>query len=34
MTDAVIKCESVFKIFGVNAKKMLEDANGNIDAKT
>ena len=29
----VIKCDSVFKIFGVNAKKMLETSNGNVDAK-
>ena len=34
MTDTVIKCESVYKIFGTNAKKMLQDANGNVDAKT
>jgi glycine betaine/proline transport system ATP-binding protein len=34
MTDTVIKCESVFKIFGTNAKKMLQEANGNVDAKT
>ena len=34
MTDTVIKCDSVYKIFGANAKKMLEDANGNVDAKT
>ena len=34
MTDAVIKCESVYKIFGENAKKMLEESNGNVDAKT
>ncbi len=34
MTDAVIKCDSVYKIFGVNAKKMLQEANGNVDAKT
>ena len=34
MTDAVIKCESVYKIFGANAKKMLQEANGNVDAKT
>ena len=33
MSDAVIKCESVYKIFGTNAKKMLEEANGNVDAK-
>ena len=30
----VIKCESVFKIFGNNAKKLLENSNGNVDAKT
>ena len=30
----VIKCESVFKIFGNNAKRLLEDSNGNVDAKT
>ena len=34
MTNTVIKCDSVFKIFGPNAKKMLKDANGNVDAKT
>jgi len=34
MTNAVIKCDSVYKIFGANAKKMLEEANGNVDAKT
>ena len=34
MTDAVIKCDSVYKIFGTNAKKMLQEANGNVDAKT
>ena len=33
MTDTVIKCDSVYKIFGTNAKKMLEEANGNVDAK-
>ena len=32
--QSVIKCESVYKIFGANAKKMLENANGNVDAKT
>jgi glycine betaine/proline transport system ATP-binding protein len=31
---AVIKCESVFKIFGKNAKSLLESANGIIDAET
>ena len=30
----VIKCESVYKIFGNNAKNLLEDSNGNVDAKT
>ena len=30
----VIKCQSVFKIFGANAKKMLQDVSGNVDAKT
>jgi len=34
MSDKVIKCESVYKIFGANAKKMLQDASGNVDAKT
>ena len=34
MSDKVIKCEAVYKIFGANAKKMLHDANGNVDAKT
>ena len=34
MSETVIKCESVYKIFGQNAKKMLEEANGNVDAKT
>jgi glycine betaine/proline transport system ATP-binding protein len=29
----VIKCESVYKIFGENAEKMLQSANGNVDAK-
>ena len=32
--QAVIKCESVYKIFGDNAKKMLQDSQGNVDAKT
>jgi glycine betaine/proline transport system ATP-binding protein len=31
--DPVIRCESVYKIFGANAKKMLNDSNGNVDAK-
>ena len=34
MSDAVIKCESVYKIFGGNAEKMLQEANGNVNAKT
>ena len=29
----VIKCDSVFKIFGVNAEKLLQSSNGNVDAK-
>ena len=29
----VIKCESVYKIFGTNAEKMLQNSNGNVDAK-
>ena len=29
----VIQCDSVFKIFGPNAKKMLQSSNGNVDAK-
>ena len=33
-TQSVIKCESVYKIFGANAKEMLENANGDVDAKT
>ena len=31
--EPVIKCSSVYKIFGENAKKMLRDAGGNVDAK-
>jgi len=34
MSDKVIKCESVYKIFGAGAKKMLQDARGIVDAKT
>ena len=30
----VIKCESVYKIFGNNALKLLEKSNGQVDAKT
>ena len=33
-TTPIIKCESVYKVFGVNAKKMLEGITGNVDAKT
>jgi len=29
----VIKCDSVYKIFGDNAEKMLQNSNGNVDAK-
>ena len=29
----VIKCESVYKIFGLNAKKMLQNANGKVNAE-
>ena len=29
----VILCDSVFKIFGDNAKKMLAGVQGNVDAK-
>ena len=32
-TEPVIKCESVYKIFGNNAKKILESANGQVSAK-
>jgi len=34
MSDKVIICESVYKIFGAGAKKMLQDVSGNVDAKT
>ena len=30
----VIKCDSVYKIFGAGAEKMLQNSNGNVDAKT
>jgi len=33
MSTSVIKCESVYKVFGVNAKKMLQGVSGNVDAK-
>jgi len=31
--EPVIKCRSVYKIFGENADRMLREANGNVDAK-
>ena len=34
MSDKVIKCEAVYKIFGAGAKKMLQDVSGDVDAKT
>jgi len=34
MSDKVIKCEAVYKIFGAGGKKMLQDVSGNVDAKT
>jgi len=33
MSDKVIKCEAVYKIFGPGAKKMLQGVTGNVDAK-
>ena len=33
MSNSVIKCENVFKIFGANAEKMLKESNGNVDPK-
>jgi glycine betaine/proline transport system ATP-binding protein len=33
MSEPVIKCENVYKIFGANAQKMLQDSKGNVDAK-
>ena len=32
--QSVIRCESVYKIFGANAKEMLKKSKGNVDAKT
>ncbi|MBO67364.1 MAG: ABC transporter ATP-binding protein [Acidiferrobacteraceae bacterium] len=32
-TQPVIQCNSVYKIFGDNAKKMLQASKGNVDAK-
>jgi len=34
MSAPVIKCESVYKVFGINAKKMLQGVSGNVDAKS
>jgi len=34
MSNKVIECNAVYKIFGANAKKMLQDVSGNVDAKT
>jgi len=34
MSNKVIKCEAVYKIFGAGGKKMLQDVSGNVDAKT
>ncbi len=31
--EVVIKCESVYKIFGDGAQKLLQEANGKVDAK-
>ena len=33
-SQSIIKCESVYKIFVANAEKMLQNASGNVDAKT
>ena len=33
-SQPVIKCDSVYKIFGANAEKMLQESNGNVDAQT
>ena len=32
--NPVIKCESVFKIFGSNPEKILENNSGYVDSKT
>jgi len=34
LSQPVIKCESVYKIFGANAEKMLQESNGNVNAQT
>ncbi|HUV22229.1 MAG TPA: betaine/proline/choline family ABC transporter ATP-binding protein [Gammaproteobacteria bacterium] len=31
--QVVIECESVYKIFGDNANKLLQESNGNVDAR-
>ena len=31
--EPVVKCESVYKIFGENAEKLLKSSNGKVDAK-
>ncbi|OED40051.1 ABC transporter ATP-binding protein [Chromatiales bacterium (ex Bugula neritina AB1)] len=31
-TSPVIRCDSVFKIFGDNAKRMMQESNGKVDA--
>lgn len=31
--EPVVKCESVYKIFGENAEKLLKSSNGNVDAQ-
>ena len=31
--NSVIRCESVYKIFGNNAKKLLEQSDNNVDAQ-
>ena len=33
-TKPVIKCSSVYKVFGENAKKVLAQSNGHVDSKT
>ena len=32
-SQSIIKCESVYKIFGANAEKMLQNVSGNVDAQ-
>ena len=33
LDNSVIKCDSVYKIFGSNPEKMLEGNLGNVDTK-